>query len=497
MLVPLPSRFVRAASGALRDRARNGMRLPILSMLGLVLLACGSDVSTSDPEMNAELDADAPFSFCRATKTLDFAPGQEQDLLDALNLLEECTVVRLSAGTFRFDNALTIRQRGITLVGAGKGSKGELEGTGASTVLEFTNAVANTNGIDHVGDWFTIRKLAIVNAKKDALRVEASTNVRIVEVRTEWTSENRPDNGKYGLYPVKSTNVLVQGCEAYNAADAGIYVGQTKRAVIRGNIAKQNVAGIEIENTQNADVEGNLAEDNTCGLVAFDLPGNPVAGTDVKIWKNVIRNNNRSNFGASVVGQVPAGTGTFVLASRRVELTRNTYANNNTVDVAVISGLSLEPNVELWAAAGGNWGIRDLWIHDNVLEGGSGDFVDNGTPDPVARPLGAVLAGLYAFGASQGVPNVEAFLWDGVDLTGADNKLVNDVNLCIENNALPANAPLPIVDLNLVKVRPTLAAGTPAAVAAAWAETSRVAQGAAPFACHGFQPPLAPVVLEK
>jgi hypothetical protein len=224
------------------------------------------------------------------------------------------------------------------------------------------------------------------------------------------------------------------------------------------------------------------------------LPGNPIAGTDIRIRDNVIRNNNRSNFGASVVGQVPAGTGTFVLASRRVELTRNTYANNNTVDVAVISGLSLEPNVDLWAAAGGNWGVRDLWIHDNVLEGGSGDLVDNGMPDPVARPLGAVLAGLYAFGATQGVPAVESFLWDGVDLTGADNKLVNDVNLCIASNTLPANGPAPIVDLNLVKVKPALASG---AVAAAWAETSRVAQGAAPFACNGFVPALAPVVLER
>jgi parallel beta-helix repeat protein len=473
------------------------MRLPVVSSLAVLIFACGSDASTSEAPVTSTTEA--PFSFCRERpgKTLTFAPGQEQDLLDALNLLEECTVVRLAAGTFHFDNALTIRQRGVTLVGAGKGVKGELQGTAASTVLEFTNAVANTNGVDHVGDWFTIRQLAIVNAKKDALRVEASTNVRIVDVRTEWTSENLAANGKYGLYPVKSTNVLVQGCEAYNASDAGIYVGQTKRAIIRGNVAKQNVAGIEIENTQNADVFDNLAEDNTCGLVAFDLPGNPIAGTDIRIRDNVIRNNNRSNFGASVVGQVPAGTGTFVLASRRVELTRNRYANNNTVDVAVISGLSLEPNVDLWAAAGGNWGVRDLWIHDNVLEGGSGDFVDNGMPDPVARPLGAVLAALYAFGATQGVPSVESFLWDGVDLTGADNKLVNDVNLCIANNTLPRAATAPIVDLNLVKVRPTLGAGTPEAVAAAWAETSRVAQGAAPFACNGFLPALAPVVLEE
>lgn len=439
------------------------------------------------------------FSYCNGKNgpTLTFSPGQEQSVLDAINQLAECSTVRLGPGTFHFQNALTLRQKGVTLAGAGKGIKGALVGDATSTVLDFTTAAANTNGVDHVGDWVTVEGLALINAKKDALRIEASTNVRVRFVRAEWATENATDNGKYGIYPVKSTNVLIEDSEAYNAADAGIYVGQTTNAIIRRNTAKQNVAGIEIENTKNADVSKNVAEDNTCGLVVFDLPGNPTAGTDIKVFDNTVRNNNRNNFGASVVGQVPAGTGTFVMASRRVELTGNAYANNNTADVAIISGLSLEPDTTAWTAGGQNWGVADIWVHGNTMGDGSGDSVDNGTPDSVHRPLGALLAGLYAYAAAtQGVTRVEPFVWDGVDLTGADNMLVDDVNVCIGNNTLPAGMTNAIVDLNLPGAQPLLGASTPD-VAGAWAKTSHVAQGAAPFQCAGFSPALTTVTLPQ
>jgi hypothetical protein len=184
------------------------------------------------------------FSYCQGKSgpTLSFAPGQEQAIQTAVNTLAECSTVKLAAGTYTFTNALTIRKKGISLIGAGKGRQGELTATPTvtptSTVLVFTGAAANTNGVDHVGDHFTIRGLAIINARKDALRIESSTNVKIQFVRTEWANQNSGDNGKYGIYPVKSTNVLIEDCEAYNAADAAIYVGQTTSAIVRRNVAK-------------------------------------------------------------------------------------------------------------------------------------------------------------------------------------------------------------------------------------------------------------------
>lgn len=100
---------------------------------------------------------------------------------------------------------------------------------------------------------------------------------------------------------------------------------------MRNNIASGNVAGLEIEDTQHADVYGNLVEDNTGGLVIFDLPGNPIVGHDVYVHDNIVRNNNRDCFApGGTVAAIPAGTGTFAMASRRVEIANNTHENNSS-----------------------------------------------------------------------------------------------------------------------------------------------------------------------
>ena len=64
-------------------------------------------------------------------------------------------------------------------------------------------------------------------------------------------------------------NVLIENCTAIGASDAGIYVGQSNRIIVRNSIAHQNVAGIEIENSLNADVFDNVATGNTGGILVF------------------------------------------------------------------------------------------------------------------------------------------------------------------------------------------------------------------------------------
>jgi parallel beta-helix repeat protein len=476
--------------------------LPVSALLLLLPAASMSACSSGGPPSSTSPDAGPPADFScegRTATTLTFQVGDEDAIQDAVNQLAECTTVKLAGGTYRFTNAITIRQKGITLAGAGKGAKGEATGGEASTVLDFSGAAPNANGVDVVGDLFAIHDLTIWNAKKDGLRIETSKNVKIQKVRAEWSAENSKENGAYGLYPVKSTNVLMEDSEAYNAADAGIYVGQTQHTIVRNNVAKQNVAGIEIENTRFADVSGNRAEDNTTGLVVFDLPGNPLKGTDIALHDNVIVHNNRPNFAAvaassSTVSQVPAGTGTFIMASRRVDVTGNTYEDNDTVDVAVLSGLAIESRPAQWVAGGFNWGISDVWIHGNTMKGGSGDEVDAGHVDATLRPLGAAAAALYAYAAeTAGVHAIESMLWDGIDLSTADNAL-DDVNLCFAGNTLPEGTTNAIVDLKLAGAQPLLTKDPPD-IAGAWAKTFHYAQGVAPFNCAGFAPALAPVTL--
>lgn len=469
----------------------------------------GTDADAAQPDGSTDGDADGgdggvPSFSCtgKPQATLAFAPGQEQDLQDAVNTLADCTTVQLAAGTFTFDNAVTIRAKGITFAGAGKGAKGEGTGTASSTVLVFANAAANANGLDVVGDLFTVRDLAIFDAKKDALRVETSTDVKIQRVRTEWSQENASTNGAYGIYPVRSMNVLVEDCEAYNAADAGIYVGQTINSIVRNNVAKQNVAGLEIENCRFADVHDNTVVDNTAGLVVFDLPGNPVKGTDIRVHDNTVTGNNRPNFAtvsasSSTVSQVPAGTGTFILASRRVELFGNTWGDNVTVDVAVLSGLAIEQDFSKWAAGGSNWGSSDVHVHDNTfLTGTSGTNVDGGNVDETLRPLGALMAALYGYGVgSNAVTRVEPLVWDGIDPNPLLDTTGDNVNICFTDNTLPAGTTYAVADLNFVAVAPILEADLSKA-ADAWAKTARSPQDPSSiFSCAGFTPALTPVTL--
>ncbi|MEM7160266.1 MAG: parallel beta-helix domain-containing protein [Myxococcota bacterium] len=332
----------------------------------------------------------------------------EEGLQIAANTMGDGDALVLGLGVFELDNQVTIRGDDITVCGQGMGEEGNFE---MGTILDFASQAAQSNGLDAVGDRFTVRDLALVDAKKDGLRVEDSDFVTIQRVRATWRTEGSSKNGAYGLYPVSSNHVLIEDSEAYNSADAGIYVGQCQNAIVRNNIAMGNVAGIEIENTQFADVYGNHAEDNTGGLLIFDLPGNPIFGRDISVHDNVVINNNRTNFAAGgTVQAIPVGTGTFAMASRRVEIFNNTYADNATMDIALISGLVIEGNEESWGIPVGevvgdidgldlptdgklvySYRTDNVLVHDNT-HSGSGT---NPTLSSFEQELGLLLAFVY------------------------------------------------------------------------------------------------------
>ncbi|MBX3269515.1 MAG: right-handed parallel beta-helix repeat-containing protein [Sandaracinaceae bacterium] len=270
------------------------------------------------------------------------ASGDAAGLLDAVNALEPNTVVILGSGTYVLDNQVTIRTPQITITGQGM----------MDTTLAFGTATSQINGIDAVSNGFVVQDLTVLDAPKDGIRVENSVGVTYRRIRATWTNEADSTNGAYGIYPVRCENVLVEDCVAERSSDAGLYVGQCINVIVRNNVVRGNVAGLEIENTQFADVYGNLAENNTAGIVVFDLPGNPVVGRDVRLRDNRILSNNLANFApGGTVAIIPAGTGTFALASRRVEITGNTYTNNQTGDIAILSGLVVDTDPAVWDLA--------------------------------------------------------------------------------------------------------------------------------------------------
>jgi parallel beta-helix repeat protein len=271
---------------------------------------------------------------------VEITGGDSATLQTQTNSIGANTTIILGVGTFKLTNQITIRTAGAHLIGQGIDT----------TTLDFGTTDLQANGVDVQGDNFLIQDLTVVDAKKDGIRVEASNGVVYRRIRVTSTNPSATTNGAYGIYPVKSQNVLVEDSVAENASDAGLYVGQCQHVIVRNNRVTGNVAGLEIENTQYADVYGNTAEDNTGGIVVFDLPGNPIVGRDVRLRDNTIRDNNHVNFGTpgTTVASIPVGTGTFAMASRRVEITGNTYENNNTGDIALISGLAIEQDVSKW-----------------------------------------------------------------------------------------------------------------------------------------------------
>ena len=147
-------------------------------------------------------------------------------------------------------------------------------------------------------------------------------------------------DGAYAIYPVQSSDVLIEDCTVSGASDSGIYVGQSQDIVVRNNTATLNVAGIEIENSFDADVYGNDSHDNTAGILVFDLPGlQQEGGHAIRVFSNTIVNNNLASFAAQadIVSLVPAGTGFFVMANHDVEIFGNTISGNQTAAAGIIS----------------------------------------------------------------------------------------------------------------------------------------------------------------
>jgi parallel beta-helix repeat protein len=305
------------------------------------------------------------------------------------------------------------------------------------------------NGVDVIGDDFLIQDLTVLDAPKDGIRVEASDGVVFRRIRATWSTPEDPTNGSYGIYPVKSKNVLVEDSRAESASDAGLYVGQCQNVIVRNNTVTGNVAGLEIENVEYADVYGNLAENNTGGIVVFDLPGNPIVGRDIRVRDNIIRNNNGLNFApGGTVQLIPIGTGTFAMASRRVEITGNTYEGNDTGDIAILSGLAIEQNTELWtlptASIVGDYADLGLmpgaaadtvmnFRSENILIANNMHSGSGLNPDP-ADPLHLGLL----FIATYGEDPTDSVLYDTIGENGFDATVAasntNDNHICVGGN---------------------------------------------------------------
>ena len=253
-----------------------------------------------------------------------------EEIQEALILAEPGDIIRLTSGTYNLEDSLSLDVDNVQIEGEGMNQ----------TILDFKNQKSGAQGLSVTSDNVTLQDFSVQDAKGDAIKVKGVTNIKFLRVKTEWTEGPKSENGAYGLYPVESKNVLIDGCIAIGASDAGIYVGQSQNIIVRNSRAEFNVAGIEIENSYYADVYDNVATNNTGGILVFDLPSLPQqGGHHVRVFNNKSVGNNTDNFApeGNIVGEVPRGTGIIIQANSDVEIFNNIIGDNDTVNIAVVT----------------------------------------------------------------------------------------------------------------------------------------------------------------
>jgi parallel beta-helix repeat protein len=326
----------------------------------------------------------APFAQA-AEHRVEPGDGANERLIEALILAEPGDTVTIAAGRYDLTEGLSLDVDDVTVRGEGPDR----------TVLSFKGQTGSGEGLLVTSDKVILRDFAVEDSKGDGVKSKGSDQITFRNLRVEWTGGPKAENGAYGVYPVSSKNVLIDGVTVRGASDAGIYVGQSENIIVRNSVAEYNVAGIEIENSFRADVYGNKASHNTGGILVFDLPNLPVqGGHDIRVFDNEVVDNDTPNFApkGNMVAIVPKGMGVMVMANRNVHVFNNRFDGNGTAHV-LIAAYPEDYEDESYMFV-----PRGVYIHDN--EYGEGGFAPDGE-------VGGIITGVIG----EPVPDI---VWDGV-----------------------------------------------------------------------------------
>jgi parallel beta-helix repeat protein len=341
----------------------------------------------------------------------------EKLLQTQLITVENGYTVTIEAGNYSLKKSLSLDGKKKIVI-RGKGID--------KTILNFKNQTSGAEGLRITNcENITLEDLTLQDSKGDLIKTMHVKGMTFHRVKAEWTGKPSKKNGGYGLYPVQCQDVMIDSCSVRGASDAGIYVGQSNRIVVKNCTATENVAGIEIENSLNADVFDNIATNNTGGVLVFDLPDLiQKRGGYVKVHDNKIFENNLANFApkGNIVAKVPQGTGVLILATNNVHIYNNQILNNKSAGVGIISYFMTENPIKdsLYYPYPTN-----IYIHDNNFERRAERATAKGR-------FGKIYLFKLKFGTD--VPHI---LYDGI----IDPKIVVPkgeinfrLNICIQNN---------------------------------------------------------------
>jgi parallel beta-helix repeat protein len=233
-----------------------------------------------------------------------------------------------------------------------------------------------SEGVIASGNNFTVGNLHVRNYTDNGVLVEGSQGVHFHDIVAENT-------GTYGVYPVRSSDVVIERVTVSGVDDAGIYAGQSENVIVRDSTAFGNVIGIELENTLGGEVYNNHLYGNSNGILIVLLPQlTSKISSGAKIYNNVVEDNNIANFApeGATARIVPPGSGILLIGADDNEVYDNTITGNKTAGLALFSltgtGAFNENELDVGPLAEGNY------AHGNVYENNGYD------PDPVVAELG-------------------------------------------------------------------------------------------------------------
>jgi parallel beta-helix repeat protein len=236
-------------------------------------------------------------------------------------------VIAIEPGTYA--EAVHVRTPGLTLVG--------LRGrNGGVTII---NPATEDNGVtvDPGSDGFTLVNVTVRGFGANGVFLSGVHGFLLSGVTAQ-------DNGEYGLFPVHSSDGVIEHCRASGHNDTGIYVGQDTNVTVRASVTFANVNGIEFENVHHVRAVGNEAYDNVVGILVVLLPGlDAKSSSDVLVTGNRVHDNNHVNFAppGDLASFVPTGSGILVVGADHVTVADNVVRGNQFVGIGVASTLVL------------------------------------------------------------------------------------------------------------------------------------------------------------
>ena len=289
-----------------------------------------------------------------------FSGNIEKDLQTQFILAEPGDTITIPEGVHQIRGTLSIEGKENLVIRGFDMDK---------SILSFSGQTDGAQGLSITNcKNIVLEKFTVQDSKGDAIKAQYVDGIVFRSVKTEWTGGPKETNGAYGLYPVQCTNVLIEFSVAIGASDAGIYVGQSNDIIVRHSTAYHNVAGIEIENSFDAMVYANHTYENTGGILVFDLPDLvQKKGGNIRVYHNIVRNNNLDNFAppGNIVSKVLPGTGVMVLAANDVHIYENTIQKNKSIGTGIVSYFITE---EAFTDSLYNPYTSDIHIYNNVYE---------------------------------------------------------------------------------------------------------------------------------